>query len=106
MTNVKGFITQVIGPVVDVCFEQGGDALPKIHDALNVIRPNGQKLIIECQQHIGENSFRAIAMDSTDGLVRGMEVGSCSDFVNKMVLVLRSTCLTIYPAPVQEEACE
>ena len=74
MTNAKGFITQVIGPVVDVCFEQGGDALPKIHDALNVIRPNGQKLIIECQQHIGENSIRAIAMDSTDGLVRGMEV--------------------------------
>ena len=74
MTNIKGFITQVIGPVVDVSFEKGGDSLPKIHDALNVIRPNGQKLIIECQQHIGENSIRAIAMDSTDGLVRGMEV--------------------------------
>ena len=74
MTNTKGFITQVIGPVVDVTFEQGGDALPKIHDALHIIRPNGQKLIIECQQHIGENSIRAIAMDSTDGLVRGMEV--------------------------------
>lgn len=74
MTNIKGFITQVIGPVVDVSFEKGGDSLPKIHDALDVIRPNGQKLIIECQQHIGENSIRAIAMDSTDGLVRGMEV--------------------------------
>ena len=74
MTNTKGFITQVIGPVVDVTFEQGGDALPKIHDALHVIRQGGQKLIIECQQHIGENAIRAIAMDSTDGLVRGMEV--------------------------------
>ena len=74
MANTTGYITQVIGPVVDVTFEQGGDALPKIHDALHIIRPNGQKLIIECQQHIGENSIRAIAMDSTDGLVRGMEV--------------------------------
>ncbi len=74
MANTTGYITQVIGPVVDVTFEQGGDALPKIHDALHIIRPEGQKLIIECQQHIGENSIRAIAMDSTDGLVRGMEV--------------------------------
>ena len=74
MTKIIGSITQVIGPVVDVYFEEGGDNLPKIHDALEVTRPNGQKLIIECQQHIGENTIRTIAMDSTDGLVRGMEV--------------------------------
>ena len=74
MTKIIGSITQVIGPVVDVYFENGGDSLPKIHDALEIIRPNGQKLIIECQQHTGENTIRAIAMDSTDGLVRGMEV--------------------------------
>ena len=74
MTKIIGSITQVIGPVVDVYFEEGGDNLPKIHDALEITRPNGQKLIIECQQHIGENTIRTIAMDSTDGLVRGMKV--------------------------------
>ena len=74
MENTAGSITQIIGPVIDVAFEQGGDQLPKIHDALEITRENGQKLIIECQQHIGEKSIRAIAMDSTDGLVRGMEV--------------------------------
>ena len=74
MTKIIGSITQVIGPVVDVYFENGGENLPKIHDALEVIRPNGQKLIIECQQHTGENTIRTIAMDSTDGLVRGMKV--------------------------------
>ena len=74
MTKIIGSITQVIGPVVDVYFEEGGDNLPKIHDALEITRPNGQKLIIECQQHTGENTIRTIAMDSTDGLVRGMKV--------------------------------
>ena len=74
MSKIIGSITQVIGPVIDVYFENGGENLPKIHDALEVVRPNGQKLIIECQQHIGENTIRTIAMDSTDGLVRGMEV--------------------------------
>ncbi len=74
MAQTNGTITQVIGPVVDIYFEKGGDALPKIHDALQIIRSNGHKLILECEQHIGENSIRTIAMDSTDGLVRGMEV--------------------------------
>lgn len=74
MTKIIGSITQVIGPVVDVYFEDGGENLPKIHDALEITRSNGQKLIIECQQHTGENTIRAIAMDSTDGLVRGMKV--------------------------------
>lgn len=70
----KGQITQIIGPVVDVYFAGGESALPKIHDALEVVRPHGKTLILECQQHIGEDSVRTIAMDSTDGLVRGMEV--------------------------------
>ena len=74
MSKIIGSITQVIGPVIDVYFENGGEHLPKVHDALEITRPNGQKLIIECQQHIGENTIRTIAMDSTDGLVRGMEV--------------------------------
>ncbi|MEW6469278.1 MAG: F0F1 ATP synthase subunit beta [Bacteroidota bacterium] len=73
MSQQKGRIVQVIGPVIDVSFTTGGK-LPNILDALEVIRPNGQKLIVECQQHIGEDTVRAIAMDSTDGLSRGMEV--------------------------------
>ena len=72
--NIKGHITQIIGPVVDVYFESGDNNLPKIHDALEVVRPNGKRVVLECQQHIGEDSVRTIAMDSTDGLMRGMEV--------------------------------
>jgi F-type H+-transporting ATPase subunit beta len=59
--------------VVDVTFEQE-DKLPQIYDALEVTRPDGQKIILECQQHIGEDTVRTIAMDSTDGLRRGMDV--------------------------------
>lgn len=70
----KGKIVQVIGPVIDVSFEGEGTALPNILEALVITRPNGQKIILECQQHIGEDTVRAIAMDSSDGLVRGMEV--------------------------------
>lgn len=68
-----GKIIQVIGPVVDVMFEDQDD-LPQIYEALEIIRPNGQKLVLEVEQHIGENSVRTIAMDSTDGLRRGMAV--------------------------------
>jgi F-type H+-transporting ATPase subunit beta len=74
MSEIKGHITQIIGPVVDVYFEGGEADLPKIHDALEVTRPNGKRVVLECQQHIGEDSVRTIAMDSTDGLMRGMEV--------------------------------
>jgi F-type H+/Na+-transporting ATPase subunit beta len=72
-TNVNGRIVQIIGPVVDVNFEKGSE-LPNIYDALEVVKPDNDKLIIECQQHIGENTIRAISMDSTDGLSRGLEV--------------------------------
>jgi F-type H+/Na+-transporting ATPase subunit beta len=74
MAQIKGEIIQVIGPVIDVSFEKYGKDLPNIHDALEIKRNDGSLLIIECQQHIGENTIRAIAMDSTDGLMRGMEV--------------------------------
>ncbi len=74
MSQSKGKIVQVIGPVVDVSFGQGGNELPKIYDALEIKRENGQILILECQQHIGEQTVRTVAMDSTDGLSRGMEV--------------------------------
>ncbi len=74
MSEKKGKISQIIGPVIDVTFKEGGDELPKIYDSLEIIKESGEKVIVECQQHIGENSVRAIAMDSTDGLKRGMEV--------------------------------
>ena len=65
-----GRITQVIGPVVDVSFEAEGSRLPNILDALEVTKLNGSKLILECQQHLGQSRVRTIAMDSTDGLQR------------------------------------
>ncbi|MCS6820121.1 MAG: F0F1 ATP synthase subunit beta [Chitinophagales bacterium] len=73
MANI-GKIKQIIGPVVDVSFEAEGSTLPKILNALEVTRDNGQKLILEVQQHLGEDSVRTISMDSTDGLRRGMDV--------------------------------
>ena len=72
----KGRIVQVIGPVIDVSFDTEGTILPNILEALEISRPDGSKIILECQQHVGEDTVRAIAMDSTDGLVRGMEVVS------------------------------
>ena len=76
MAETYGKVIQVIGPVVDVIFEEKGTELPKIHDALEIDRGNNNVLIVECQQHIGENTVRTIAMDSTDGLYRGMKVKS------------------------------
>ena len=75
-----GYISQIIGPVVDVCFKaeekQGSDLLPRIHDALELVHPDGRKIVIEVQQHIGEDTVRCVAMDNTDGLKRGLEVKS------------------------------
>jgi len=73
MANI-GKISQVIGPVVDISFSGENSKLPEILNALSIKRENGETLILECQRHLGEDSVRAIAMDSTDGLVRGMEV--------------------------------
>jgi F-type H+-transporting ATPase subunit beta len=69
-----GKIVQIIGPVVDVAFEDG--ALPAILNALDVERDSksASRLVLEVQQHLGENTVRTVAMDSTDGLVRGMKV--------------------------------
>ncbi len=78
MSQITGHISQIIGPVVDVFFDtKGQDAekvLPKIHDALIVKRSDGRDLVIEVQQHIGEDTVRTVAMDNTDGLQRGLEV--------------------------------
>lgn len=74
----EGRISQVIGPVVDVFFDTEGqrseEVLPKIHDALVVAKGDENTLVLEVQQHIGEGTVRTVAMDSTDGLCRGMEV--------------------------------
>ncbi len=76
MSELKGKIIQIIGPVVDIEFESGH--LPKIYNAIKIPRTSteGKKedLIVEVQQHLGENRVRAVAMDSTDGLVRSMDV--------------------------------
>ena len=74
MTNNKGKITQVIGPVVDVSFDIDKNDLPPIYTALKVGRPDGTDLLLEVEQHIGEQTVRCVAMDATDGLRRGMEV--------------------------------
>ncbi len=76
MSELIGHISQIIGPVVDVFFDLKGKdevKLPAIHDALSIDRGNGKELIVEIQQHIGENTVRTVAMDSTDGLRRGLK---------------------------------
>ncbi len=67
----KGKIKQIIGPVLDVEFEEG--KLPAIYNAISVTRKDGSTLISEVHQHLGENMVRSVAMDSTDGLTRGMD---------------------------------
>ncbi|MEA3445005.1 MAG: F0F1 ATP synthase subunit beta [Bacteroidota bacterium] len=74
MSKNIGKIQQIIGPVLDVSFEQEGSELPQIYDSLEITRADGSVLVLECQQHIGENTIRAVAMDSTDGLSRGLDV--------------------------------
>ena len=69
-----GKVNQVIGPVVDVTFEGEGSSLPAILNALEIARPGADTLVLEVQQHLGENSVRTIAMDATDGLTRGTVV--------------------------------
>ncbi len=72
MSTQQGVVSQVIGPVVDVRFPEGVQ-LPNILDAL-VVEGDGIKVILETQKHIGEDTIRAISMDATEGLSRGMKV--------------------------------
>ncbi len=74
MSQVVGKIAQIIGPVVDVHFDTTNNELPKIYDALEVVRPDGTRVVMETQQHVGDDTVRAISMDSTDGLQRGQAV--------------------------------
>jgi F-type H+-transporting ATPase subunit beta len=80
----KGKVSQVIGPVVDVSYDNGAE-LPTIFDALEVIKKDGTRVILEVQSHVGENSIRAISMDSTDGFTRGMEVISTGSAIKMPV---------------------
>jgi len=73
MANI-GKIKQIIGPVIDVSFAGEGNGLPEIFNALEITNENGDILTLEVQQHLGEDSVRAISMDSTEGLTRGMDV--------------------------------
>lgn len=66
-----GKITQIIGAVLDVKFREGN--LPEINEAINITRKNGEKLVVEVAQHLGDDTVRCIAMGPTDGLVRGMD---------------------------------
>jgi F-type H+-transporting ATPase subunit beta len=72
---IKGRVSQVIGPVVDVAFDNGV-ALPNIFDALEARKSDGTRVVLEVQAHVGENAVRTISMDSTDGFTRGLEVVS------------------------------
>ena len=74
-----GKISQIIGPVVDVKFDQEGSTLPKIYNSLHVTKDNGTKVVLEVQSHLGQNTVRAISMESTEGLVRGAPVTDTGD---------------------------
>ncbi|MDZ7765573.1 MAG: F0F1 ATP synthase subunit beta [Melioribacteraceae bacterium] len=81
MNGNEGVVVQVIGPVVDIDFEEG--KLPEIYNSIKIPREdvegNKEELIVEVQQHLGENRVRTVAMDSTDGLVRGMKAFDTGD---------------------------
>ncbi|MDE5918135.1 MAG: F0F1 ATP synthase subunit beta, partial [Duncaniella sp.] len=76
MSEKYGKIAQVIGPVVDVIFDGDDNIIPPIYTALKVDKPDGSYLILEVEQHIGEDTVRCVAMESTDGLQRGTRVDS------------------------------
>ena len=83
MSTLTGTVTQVIGPVVDVKFEGDNNQVPPIYGALKVDRENGETLILEVEQHIGEDTVRCVAMESTDGLRRGVK----ADYLGRGIAV-------------------
>lgn len=84
MANI-GRVSQIIGPVVDVSFSGEGSHLPEIYHALCIKREGKEDLILEVQQHLGEDSVRAVAMDSTDGLTRGAEAVDLKETISMPV---------------------
>ena len=83
MSTLTGTVTQVIGPVVDVMFEGDNNQVPPIYGALKVDRENGETLILEVEQHIGEDTVRCVAMESTDGMRRGVK----ADYLGRGIAV-------------------
>jgi F-type H+-transporting ATPase subunit beta len=74
MSTTIGKVSQIIGPVIDVEFNTENSELPKIYDSLEIKKEDGSLLVLEVQQHIGEDTVRTISMDATDGLSRGTDV--------------------------------
>ena len=74
MSTNTGKVSQIIGPVIDVTFENNEAGLPNIYDSLEITRGDGTKLVLECQQHVGEDTVRTISMETTDGISRGTAV--------------------------------
>lgn len=105
MPQEVGHISQIIGPVIDVVFDTSGrkaeEVLPKIHDALEVERQNGDKLVVEVQQHIGEDTVRTVAMDNTDGLMRGLKVTALGSPITMPVGdQIRGRMMNVIGAPI------
>lgn len=102
--STNGHIIQIIGPVIDVLFDAGDDSkvvLPRIHDALTIARSGQPALVVEVQQHIGENTVRTVAMDSTDGLRRGMEaVPAGSPITMPTGLQVKGRLMNVIGAPI------
>lgn len=86
MSNATGKIVQVIGPVVDVEFALDAD-LPEINNALIVKRDEGKDLVLEVTVELGDGVLRTIAMDSTDGLQRGMTVKDTGGSISVLSLI-------------------
>ncbi|MFC1728732.1 F0F1 ATP synthase subunit beta [candidate division KSB1 bacterium] len=94
-----GVVTQVIGPVVDVKFPEG--QLPDIFNAVHVMRDNESELVMEAQQHLGEQTVRCVALDATEGLVRGMKVKDMADKIRIPVgPAALGRILNVWGAPV------
>ena len=101
MAKNIGIISQIIGPVIDVSFEGEGSFLPELMEALIIKRPDGSEIVLECEQHIGENTVRTIAMDSTDGLQRGLNVEATgSPIVMPVGEQIRGRLMNVIGAPI------
>jgi F-type H+-transporting ATPase subunit beta len=102
-TNLnKGFVTQIIGPVLDIAFTDGN--LPPIYSALKIELDDGTSTIVEVQQLLGDNQVRAVSMRSTDGLKRGVEALDLGSPINVPVgTVTLGRIFNVIGEPVDEQ---
>ena len=102
LANTEGLITQIIGPVIDVEFQQG--ELPEIYNALKIYKEDGSYVIAEVQQMLGSNRVRTVAMSSTDGLKRGMKVENTKEPIKIPVgKAILGRILNVVGDPVDEQ---